>query len=101
MKRSVFAVALVLVLGAAFVAVRAQDEGDKKDKKRFHVTVWMQGVNDPIELDEVTVWHHNEKGFTTHSASGGESWFASDKVVAWVAEPPAVHKKQQEDKAPK
>ena len=53
MKKLVLAFAIFA--SALLVTVRAQDEGDDKEKQhRFHVTIWVTGVNDPIEVDNVT-----------------------------------------------
>jgi len=92
--------ALALCSSAALVTVRAQDDSGEKDKT-FHVTVWVTGVSEPIEIDGVVSFKHEKDGFSTRSAGGGRSWIAPDKIVAWTAEPQAVHKKAQEEKAPR
>jgi hypothetical protein len=101
MKKKLAALVLSGLLLLTVLSARAQD-GDK-GKPLYHVTVWVSGLTDTIELDDVRE--------TKASGGPGESIFGSangsilmvpsDKVLAVLFEPMTTKKRAQDDKQPK
>ena len=96
------AAAAVVVLGLVLGLARAQEDDEKPKKKTYHLTVYVQGLGDTIELDDVLDPKDpkTSDGFF-HATNGSKLYVPQDKVLAILLEPMSLKKRAQEDKQPK
>ncbi len=97
------AAAAVVVLGLVLGLARAQEDDEKPRKATYHLTVYIQGLGDTIELDDV-LEPKDPKGPNDgffHTSNGTRLYVPQDKILAILLEPMSLKKRAQEDKQPK
>jgi hypothetical protein len=95
------AAAAVLLVGLVLGLAHAQEDDEKPKKTTYHLTVYVAGLNDTIELDDVDEKKIDAGEVRFVSGNGSKLIVPRDKVLAILLEPMSLKKRAQDDKQPK